>query len=120
MEEFILFFLSFFFVLLIYEIFVVRKAKKKKGNNKRKEPVEVLYLVKKYHFDLKKLDYSKLLHVIAFTSSFDIALIVSIIMNIHSFIWELIIGIFSTFIIIFISYHIVYLFYKKKGMIKDE
>ena len=125
MEEVVLFILSFLFVLFLYEVFIVRRAKpgkEKKGKKARKptEPVEVSYLVNKYHLDLEKVNYDRLLQVIAFTSSFDITLIVSIILLIKNFFLEIVVGFLATLILIFISYHIVYLVYKKKGMIKNE
>ena len=115
MQEMVLFVLSFLFIFFVYQIVVVKRAKKKKNSY---EPIEVLYLKKRYHLDMKKIHYPQLLQVVAITSSFDIALIVSIVMNIQSYLWGIIIGFISIFIIIYISYHIVYLFYKKKGMIK--
>ena len=120
MQEFVLFLITFLFVLLIYEIFIVRRTKKKKKKKEEYEPVEVSYLVKKYKLDLKKVNYNRLLQVISFTSSLDIALIVSIILFIKNFILEILIGFICTLFIILVSYHIVYLIYKKKGMIKNE
>ena len=119
MQEFIFFLFSFFFVLMIYELFVVKKAKKSKKKD-RKEPIEVLYLVKRYHLDLDKIYYPQLLQIISIVSSFDIAFIVSIIMNLDHYLLEMVIGVFGLVILIVISYHLVYLFYKKKGMIIDE
>ena len=69
-----LFILTFLFVFVIYELFLVRKAKKNKA---KKKPVEVQYLVNRYHIDLKKVNYKKLLNVISFVSSLDIAIVVS-------------------------------------------
>ncbi len=124
MEEVVLFFLTFLFVLCIYELFIVRRAKKstkkRKKEKKVKEPIEVTYLTKRYKLDLDKVNYNQLLQIVALTSSFDIALIVSIILLLKIFILEVVVGFLSTLVIILISYHIVYLFYKKKGMIKDE
>ena len=122
MEELILFILTFFFVFIIYELFIVRRAKNN-GNKKKKktrEPIEVTYLVRRYRLDLEKVDYNQLLQIIALISSFDIALIVSIIMILKNFVLEILVGFISTLIIILVSYHFVYLFYKKKGMIKNE
>ena len=119
MEEVILFVLSYLFVFAIYKFFIIRKAKSKK-RKKNKEPIEVSYLVGRYKLDLSKVDYDKLLLVIAFVSSFDIALTVSIMQLFKSFLWQAIVGIILVIITILVSYHIVYLFYKKGGMIKDE
>ena len=125
-QEIILFLLSFLFVFIIYQIFIVRRAKTKKMVNKKdkrvkkpKEPLEVTYLVSR-GLDLKKVNYNKLLFVVSVVSSLDIALIVSIIVLLKVFVLEIIVGFISIFVIVLLSYHIVYLVYKKKGMIKDE
>ena len=120
MQEIILFILTYLFVLILYELFIVRRAKSKKKTKKDRDPIEVTYLVRKYHLDMKKVNYNQLLQIIAFTSSFDIALIVSIIVLLKNFILEILVGFIATLVIIMLSYHLVYLFYKKKGMIKNE
>ena len=123
MEELLLFFLTFLFVLCIYEFIIVRRAKKKdkkKSKKKNKEPSEVTYLVKKEKLDLDKISYNQLLQIIALTSSFDIAIVVNTILFFDNTIIGILIGFVVTIVIILISYHFVYLFYKKKGMIKDE
>lgn len=116
-RELVLFAISFIVVFLLYEIFVVRRAKSKK---KPKEPFEVTYLVGKYRLDLEKVNYKKLLRVISLVSSFDIALVVSIIVLLKNYVLEIIVGFIATLVIILISYHLVYLVYKRGGMIKDE
>ena len=116
-KELILFVISFIVVFLLYQIFVVRKAKSKK---KPKEPFEVTYLVSKYKLDLEKVNYKRLLRLISIVSSFDIALVVSIIVLLKNYILEIIVGFITTLVIILFSYHLVYLIYKKKGMIKNE
>ncbi len=118
LRELILFSISFIVMFLIYEILIFRLSKKLLG--KETELIEASYLEKKYKLDMKKVNYKKLRNVIAFVSSFDIALIVSIIANLNNFILEILVGFISMVGIILISYHIVYLVYKKKGMIKNE
>jgi len=115
--ELLLFLTSFIIVFLLYRLIVVKKAKRKK---KPKEPIEVTYLVNKYRIDLEKVNYKRLLNVISLVSSLDIAIVVTIILLFKNFYVEIIVGFVSTVIIILISYHLVYLVYKKKGMIKDE
>ena len=121
MEEIILFLLTFLLVLVIYELLVVRKYRKddKKIKQREKDPFEIQYLVKRYHLDMDKASYNQLLQLVALVSSFDIALIVSIITRFESFLLILLVGIILTFIVIVVSYHFIYLFYKKKGMIKN-
>ncbi len=123
MEELILFILTFIFVLIIYEIFIVTPAKnrkKKPGRKKKdKEVLEVLYLTKRYRLDLEKVNYNQLLQIIAITSSLDIAIICSLIMLFDHFLLRILVGGISIVVVLLVSYHIVYLFYKKKGMIKN-
>ena len=116
-QELILFLLSFIFVFLLYQLIIVRRAKSKK---KKKEPFEVTYLVGKYNLDLKKVNYNKLLRVISLVSSLDIALVVTLILLFDNFLVEIIVGFIATLVTIITSYHLVYLGYKRKGMIKNE
>ncbi len=118
MQEVILFILSFIFIFIVYEIVVVARAKnneKKKKENR--QPIEVKLLVTKYKFNLKKVDYHKLLHVCALVSSFDMALMVSISTIFDSYMLQLLVVLVLVVPVILISYHIVYLVYKKKGLI---
>lgn len=118
MQDFILFIMSFLFIFVVYEVLIVAKAKKNEKKKKdNKQPVEIKYLVAKYKFNLKKVDYHKLLHVCAFVSSFDMALIVSISTLVDSYMLQLGIVLVLVVPVILISYYIVYLVYKKKGMI---
>lgn len=118
MQEFILFIMSFIFIFVVYEIFVVRSAKKnQKKKKKNKEPAEIKYLVAKYKFDLKKLDYNRLLHICALVSSFDMAIIVSIALLFDTYVLQLLMALVLVVPLVLLSYHIVYLVYKKKGLI---
>ena len=120
MEDVVLFLLTFLFVLFIYRVFIaIPKKRKKKKKKKYKDPVEVVYLVNKYKLDLKRVKYNQLLWVVSIVSSFDIALIVTVIVSIKNFILEIVVGFVFMIAIIVVSYHLVYLFYKKKGMISN-
>lgn len=129
MEELGLFILSFIFVLLIYQIFIIRPAKKRKNNKSKgrkkkedtsKELFEIKYLQARYKINMKKINYNQLLQICAITSSFDISFIVYLIGIINNFILRVLGGFIFTLGIIMLSYHLVYLFYKKKGMIINE
>jgi len=120
MQELILFSLSFILIYVFYQFFVVFRAKKNYKKKNRKEPIEVLYLVNRYNLDLKKINYGQLLQIIALTSSFDIALSVSFIVNVKNFFLEVVGGFLFMIIVILISYHCIYLFYERKGMIKND
>ena len=124
MEELLLFFMCFITIFILYEMFIIKPAKKRQKSkmkkDKDKEILEIKYLTARYKLDMDKINYNQLLQICALTSSFDIALMVSIIGFISNFIL-MIIGCFGiSFIVIMLSYHLVYLFYKKKGMIMNE
>ncbi len=120
MEELILFFLSFLIVFIIYELFIVSRAKKSYGNKKdRKMPIEAKYLIQKYNLDIKKDSYFQLLQIIAIVSSFDISLIVTLILLVDGYMFQLLLAIIFSIPIILISYHFVGVFYRRKGMIKN-
>ena len=122
MNELFLFAVSFFFVLLIYEIFVVSKTKKAiaKGKDNPKQPMEVKYLINVYKLDVKKVNYNQLLQIISIVSSLDISIVASLINIPDSFILEILIGFVGLVGTAFFSYHLVYLFYKKKGLIIND
>ena len=121
MEEIVLFLISYILIFLMYQLFIVSKAKRNKGKKNDKEPLEVLYLKKMYKkLDFKKIPYNQLLQLIALVSSFDISLIVSIIVSIDNFLLGILVGFIGIILIILGSYHLIYLFYKKKGMIINE
>ena len=118
MEEVVLFLITYVLVFLMYQIFIVSKAKRNKDKKNKKEPLEILYLKKMYKkLDFKKIPYNQLLQLIALISSFDISVIVTIVVHINNFLLEILVGFFGIIILILISYHVIYLFYKKKGMI---
>ena len=122
MQEILLFIMSYVLVFVLYQIFVVSKAKKKMASKKKDKwyPIEVNYLVKKYNLDLEKVNYNQLLQLIAITSSLDIALSVNFMLLLKNFLIEVIGGFIFIIVIILVSYHSIYLFYKRKGMIKNE
>ena len=115
MTEIVVFLLTFLVVLLIYELILVRKCKKDK---KIKKPIEVQYLVNCYNLDLKKVNYKKLLNIVSLVSSFDIAVVVTVMGLTDNFLLEILIGCFLTIILILSSYSIVGKIYKKKGYTK--
>ena len=116
LEELLLFLLCFFLVLIVYEIFIVRRAKTKKA---KKQPVEVRYLIDRYHLNMKKVDYPQLLQIVALVSSFDISFIVSVIVILDSYLWQIVAVFVLVLPVIILSYHFVGMFYRKKGMTKD-
>lgn len=77
--------------------------------------MEIQYLVLRYKLDLKSVNYDHLLQAISFVSAFDVAVVVTLACIIKNYVISIIICFVSTFIIILITYHIVYLLFRKKG-----
>ena len=129
LEEVILFFICFILVLILYEIFIVfpmknYRKKKSRGKNfkkNRNDPVEIKYLIFKYGLNIEKVNYDKLLRIVSVVSSFDIAVVVSVVAIIEKFgyVWQMILSIFIIVPLFLITYGLVAKYYKKKGMIKN-
>lgn len=123
MEELILFVMCFVLVYIIYQLFVIIPAKKRKNDrsrkNKDREVFEIKYLIAVYNIDLSKIKYEQLLQICALVSSFDISIGVYFVSLAKHFWTEMLFGFLSVIISILITYHLIYLFYKKKGMIKN-
>ncbi len=120
MEELILFILCFIFVFIIYQVFIIIPVKRNKNKKikkklkKGKEIYEIKYLQARYKIDLNKVNYNKLLNVCCFTSSFDIALIVSFMELIDNFFLKLIATMVFSVATILVSYHFVYMYLRRK------
>ena len=126
MEQIFYFMICYILTLLLYLIFVIlprlRYLKKKKNNKvkkERKEPVEVRYLVTRYRLNLDKVDYKKLLMIISLVSSLDISIAVSVSLLVDAYFLQLTVAFLLLVPLIFISYHFIYKYYLKKGMIKN-
>lgn len=117
MEQVILFIITYILVFLIYKVYLKAKYKSKK---KKKELTEVLYLVNKYHLDVKKIGYKKLLNVVCIVSSLDISILITIAVIKDKLFYQMLIAVILAIPLIVVSYSIVGNYYKKKGMIKDE
>ena len=125
MDELILFFLTFLLLFMIYQIFLIGPLKEenleKRKNKKKsdKELLEIKYLKSKYDLDFNKIKINQLLQLCAITSSLDMAIAVTVVAFIKSFLWEIVVGFVVVVSLIYISYYLIYLFYKKKGMVKN-
>lgn len=126
MEQVFYFIICYILTFLLYLIFVIlprlRYLKKKKNNKvkkERKEPVEVRYLVTRYRLNLDKVDYKKLLMIISLVSSLDISIAVSVSLLVDAYFLQLTVAFLLLVPLIFISYHFIYKYYLKKGMIKN-
>ena len=116
MKDIMLFFMSFMLIYFVYQLFIVRKAKRK---NAKKKPIEVVYLVNKYKLDLDKINYKLLLQCISIVSSLDISLLLSVVCLVDNYFYRIILIIVLIIPIILFSYHIVGVYYVRKGLTKN-
>lgn len=75
---FIEFILTFIVVYLIYYFVIIRKNREYDPNH---VPVEVNLIIMCHKINMKKINYSKLLWLISLVSSFDIALVVTMVFH---------------------------------------
>ncbi len=112
--------ISFLFTLLIleiyYRIFVLRKDMK---YNPQKVPTEVTLLIKKYHIDMKKVNYYYLMKSIGRINALGIGLIVFIITFFKRMNIQLLIALLLCIPVILISYSLFGNYLVKQGLSKD-
>lgn len=97
-----------------------RKNKKiKEDKEDIKIPTEVEILIAKYHIDLSKINYKRLLKIVGMTCSVDIGLIFTIIdiVPIDNIYIQLLVGVLLIIPVILISYALLGKYFKKKGLV---
>ena len=112
MEELLHSFIVFIVVYLFYVIFVINKKNKLE---KMKNNVSVVYLVKKYKLDLKKINMKIFAHTISLTNSFIIAITFFIISFVDNYYLKLLVCIAVIFPVLYIMYMIIGKMYQRKG-----
>ena len=118
----IIFIIVFLFVYIIYNIVVIKKEKKRLTQKRHKKydeamyPVEVMYLIKQYKLDLKKVNYISLLRQISLICSFDLSLIACLATQIRGTLWQVVVAAILCFPTIYISFQIYGKFLQKKGL----
>ena len=107
--EYLLVFLG---VFIISYILFIRKNKK---YNKNKVPIELLYLVKVYNLDIKKIDYRKFIWIYSFVNTFIISTVYILITYlVDNLILQMIIGIILLILFIIVCYGLIGRYYMKK------
>jgi len=111
MKYLISFLVSFIVVYLFYFITVILQKKK---YEKFKSSNQVMFFVKRYKLDVKKININKFVKIISFVNSFIIALAFAIATTVSNYLLVLLIGFITIIPLILISYHIVGLYLKKE------
>lgn len=132
MKELMVFVFTFILIYMLYYLFTIRKElnkieRKRKGKVKKRRkkvdeaklPVEIQYLVLRYKLDLSKITYWKLLQLMGVVTSFDLALVVTVVSLVTGTGLQLLLGFVLLIPVLLLSYHFIGLHYKKKGMVID-
>ncbi len=112
-------FIGTFIIIYLFYLFNYVIGKKKKYN-KKKVPIELSYLIKKYRLDIKKINYKKIMNEIGLISSFDIAFTATFMfVFVKNIYLSIILGMVVIFLLIIITFNILGNIYRKKGLIID-
>lgn len=101
--HFIWFALFFIVVYVVYFFMLKSKLKRKK----EKTIGEISYLIRKFHLDVRKIDYWKMILPISLINAFIISFVATVIMLFPvNMIWQLLIGFVLLFFLIYAIYEI--------------
>ena len=101
--HFIWFALFFIAVYIVYFFMLKSKLKRKK----EKTIGEISYLIRKFHLDVRKIDYWKMILPISLINAFIISFVATVIMLFPvNMIWQLLIGFVLLFFLIYAIYEI--------------
>ena len=104
------------FLVLFIIIFIIYKRiyRNKKDFSKLKDTDEIRIFVLKYDIDVRKIDYKKLLNVLAILNAFIIAFTATIIVRIKSFAWAIVVCIFIVMTLLLTLFTIAGRYFKSK------
>ena len=103
---------------MIYIFYLIFYVIKKKEYDENKVPVELVYLIRKYHLDMKKINYRRLMNQIGIISSFDIAFTGTFIFTyIKNTFLSIVLGTLMLIPLIIITFSYIGIYYKKKGLV---
>ena len=115
------FIITILVVYLLYYLIYVRKyddtGKLKEKYKEEKIPVEVEVLLRRTKLNRKKINYKSFLKLVALTNAIDIAIIVTLVMELplKTMTIRFIVATILTFPVIIISYYILARYIEKKG-----
>ena len=108
---------TFIIIYIFYLIFYVIKRKKYDEN---KVPTELVYLIRKFHLDMKRINYRKLMNQIGIASAFDIAFTGTFIfIYIKNVFLSILLGTVMLVPLIIITFNFIGNYYKKKGLVTN-
>lgn len=107
---------TFLIIYMVYLFYYVIPKNKKYDENK--VPTELVYLIKKYRLDMKKINFKKIMNQIGIASAFDIAFTATFIfMFVKNIYLSVILGGAMIIPLIIITFNVIGNIYKKKGLV---
>ena len=106
--------------LVIYIFYLIFGVLKRKKFNVDKIPVELRFLIKRYHLDMSKINYRSIMNMIGLASSFVISFTATFIFKyIENELLMILIGGLMIIPLIFITFNFIGLYYRKKGCVTN-
>jgi len=112
MDLFIQFVITFTIIYLGYYIFVVLRNKQ---YNSKYCPIEIQFIARLYKIDISKVNYHKLLQLVALTNAFIISLTTISVTLVDNISLKMLLCFFLLIPLIICCYSLIGYFYKKKG-----
>jgi hypothetical protein len=116
MEMVITFVAFFVLAYVLYYFLLIRRSKK---YNPEKVPQEISFLTNRYRLDFNKINYRKLLKLLALVNSLIMAITAVIIGFVDNFLIQILLAFLILFPLIYIVYTIIGKYYQKIGEKKD-
>lgn len=111
MENYIIYITMFILIYLVYLLFILIRPKQLE---KFKSSSYVTILVKKYHIDLKKINFKVLAHMVCLGNAFILSTVVFVISWLENVFLIMIVGLLVMLILTLAVYHLIGIMYRKK------
>ena len=111
------FLLAIVLVVLYYKLFEMKRYKK---ITKKSMPVDLKVFIKIANVDEKKVNYEKLMNKLIWLNAIDIGLALLVTNLVNNILLKILVAIPTVLVLIYISYKLLQLILKRKGMIKNE
>ena len=109
--KYVLDFMLMFLFIYLFNLFYVNKFKRDFDKLKKTDPIAIFVL--RYDLSLKKLNYVYLINILGLINSFIIAFTATIITNIESIVWSIIVCFVVLCILVYSMYEIAGRYFKK-------
>ncbi len=110
-----IFIITYFILAFIYRFYIIKKLK----NDKNNLPSEILYILNVYKINKDEVDLDKLIKLVILGTTFIFSLSITVALYGDNYGDQLIIGLILMIPLIFICYHIIGCYAKKK-LIKNK